>query len=78
MAIHGDAGTTDSAVRAEVDQVLSMRRSGIARLARSLETELAAGVDLAHATAVLDALTLPEVYAELTDIGGWSADEFEA
>jgi AcrR family transcriptional regulator len=77
VAIHRDAGATDPSVRVEVDQVLGMRRSGIARLARSLETELAAGVDLAHATAVLDALTLPEVYAELTDIGGWSADEFE-
>ena len=54
-----------------------MRRNGITRFAQSLEAELQPGIDLAHATAVLDALTLPEVYAELTGIGGWSADEFE-
>ncbi|HEX7497858.1 MAG TPA: helix-turn-helix domain-containing protein [Candidatus Limnocylindrales bacterium] len=78
VTIHSDAAATDSSVRAEVEQVLGMRRNGIARLARSLEAELRPGIDLAHATAVLDALTLPEVYAELTDIGGWSADDFEA
>jgi AcrR family transcriptional regulator len=78
VAIHSDAAATDSSVRAEVEQVLGMRRNGIARLARSLEAELQPGIDLAHATAILDALTLPEVYAELTDIGGWSADDFEA
>jgi AcrR family transcriptional regulator len=78
VAIHSDAAATDPAVRAEVEQVLGMRRNGIARLARSLEAELHPAIDPAHATAILDALTLPEVYAELTGIGGWSADEFES
>jgi AcrR family transcriptional regulator len=78
VAIHRDAGATDPSVRDEVEQVLGMRRRGIARLAQSLEGELTPGTDLSHVTAVLDALTLPEVYAELTEIGGWSADEFEA
>ncbi|MGA3030721.1 MAG: TetR/AcrR family transcriptional regulator [Candidatus Limnocylindrales bacterium] len=78
VAIHRDAGATDPSVRAEVEQVLDMRRNGIARLARSLETELTPGIDVAYATAVLDALTLPEVYAELTDSQGWSAEQFEA
>lgn len=78
VAIHRDAGATDPSVRVEVEQVLGMRRNGIARLARSLETDLAPGIDVGHAASILDALTLPEVYAELTDLGGWSADEFEA
>lgn len=78
VAIHRDASSTDQAVRAEVEQVLGMRRAGIDRLARSLEPDLATGIDVAHAGAVLDALTLPEVYAQLVDIRGWSADEFEA
>jgi AcrR family transcriptional regulator len=77
VAIHRDAGATDPTVRDEVEQVLDMRRRGIARLAQSLEGQLAPGIDVARATAILDALTLPEVYAELTGIGGWSADEFE-
>lgn len=78
VAIHRDAGATDPSVRAEVEQVLGMRRNGIARLARSLEAELRQGLDTTYAMAVIDALTLAEVYAELTDIGGWSADDFEA
>ena len=78
VAIHRDAGATDPSVRVEVEQVLDMRRNGIARLARSLETDLAPGIDVAYATAVLDALTLPEVYAELTDSQEWSAEQFEA
>jgi AcrR family transcriptional regulator len=77
VAIHRDAGASDPAVRAEEALVLGMRRRGIARLANSLEAELASGIDPAHATAILDALTLPDVYAELTEIAGWSADEFE-
>ena len=77
VAIHSDAAATDPSVRVEVEEVLGMRRNGIARLARSLEAKLQPGTDLAHATAILDALTLPEVYAELTDIGGWSADDYE-
>jgi AcrR family transcriptional regulator len=77
VAIHRDAGATDPTVRPEIDQMLGMRRNGIARLARSLEAQLTSGIDSAHASTILDALTLPEVYAELTDIGGWSADDYE-
>jgi AcrR family transcriptional regulator len=78
VAIHRDAGATDPSVRAEVERVLQTRRTGIDRLARTLEGQLTPGIDVAHATAILDALTLPEVYAELTEVSGWSADEFES
>jgi AcrR family transcriptional regulator len=78
VAIHRDAGATDPSVRQEVEQVLGVRRRGIARLIQSMEGQLAVGIDVSHATAIVDALTLPEVYAELTEIWGWSADEFEA
>src|SRR5450759_808681 len=77
VAIGRDAAATDPTVRPEIDQMLGMRRAGIARLARSLEGRLTSGIDPTHATAILDALTLPEVYAELTDLGGWSADDYE-
>ena len=78
VAIYRDAGASDPSVRAEEEQVLVRRRGGIARLANSIAAELASGVDPAHATAILDALTLPDLFAELTEIAGWSADEFEA
>lgn len=37
-----------------------------------------ADIDVKRATAILDALTLPEVYLELVDVQGWTPDEFEA
>ena len=78
VAIQRDAAATDPSVRAEVEHVLGMRRNGIARLARSLEEELSSGIDPAQAAAILDALTLPEVYSELTDVARWTADKYEA
>ncbi|MHB8459146.1 MAG: TetR/AcrR family transcriptional regulator [Candidatus Limnocylindrales bacterium] len=77
VVIHRDAATADRAVRAEVARILAIRRAGLARLARSLDGELCADVDVEHATAILDALTLPEVYLELVDVQGWTADGFE-
>jgi AcrR family transcriptional regulator len=72
-----DAGAADVAVRAEVEQVLDRRRAGIDRLAKTLEGQLAPKIDVAYASAVIDALTLPEVYTELTDVAHWDADDFE-
>ena len=78
VAIHRDAATADHTVRAEVDQILAIRRAGLGRVAGSLDGLLLAGVDVQRATAILDALTLPEVYLELVDVQGWTPDEFEA
>ncbi len=78
VAIQTDAASTDPTLRIELDQVLAIRRAGIGRLAQSLGPWLAPSVDAPRATAILDALTLPEVYRELVDVQGWSPDEFEA
>ena len=78
VAIARDAATSDPAARAGVEATLRVRRAGIASLAQSLERALGPGVDVRRAAAILDALTLPEVYAELVDVQGWTPDEFEA
>ncbi len=77
VAIHRDAGTADPAIRAAVAATLERRRGGIRALATKLAPALRPGVETAHAVAVLDALTLPEVYAELVDVGGWSPEAYE-
>jgi AcrR family transcriptional regulator len=77
VAIHRDAATVDRAVRAEVDTILTIRRAGIGRLARSFDDVQVANIDVKRATAILVALTLPEVYLELIDVQGWTPDEFE-
>jgi AcrR family transcriptional regulator len=78
VRIHAEAAASDSTLRAEVQLVLARRREGIARLTETLGGSLADGVDVGRATAIVDALTLPEVYAELTGAAGWSPDAYEA
>lgn len=73
-----DAASTDPAIRAELDRVLTRRRRGIAELARSLARSGGIGVEPAVAAAVIDALTLPEIYAELVVVNAWSEDAYEA
>jgi AcrR family transcriptional regulator len=78
VAIHRDAATADPEVRAGVAATLERRRRGIGRLAATLGAALRPEVDVAGAAAILDALTLPEVYAELVEVQGWTADAYEA
>lgn len=74
VTTHQQAAASDPELRREVEKVLDTRRSGIERLARSL----AKGEEAARVAAVIDALTLPESYHELTQVHGWSPDQFEA
>lgn len=78
VAIHRDAGTADPAIRAGEAATLARRRGGILGLATVLAPALRPDVDVAQAAAILDALTLPEVYAELVDVQGWTPDRYEA
>jgi len=75
---HAEAAATNAALRAEVEVVLERRRGGIRQLAGALAAGLAPHVDVARAAAIMDVLTLPEIYSELTLIAGWSPDAFEA
>lgn len=77
VAIHRDAGTADPEVRAGVAATLERRRAGIRALVSTLEEVLRPGMDVAQAAAIVDALTLPEVYAELVDVQDWAPDAYE-
>jgi AcrR family transcriptional regulator len=77
VRFHVEAASTDPSVRTEVDEVLARRRGGIDRFAASLEGSLAPGLDVAAAVALIDALTMPEVYHELTAVHGWTPDRYE-
>lgn len=78
VRVHAEAAASDASLREEVEQVLVRRRAGLGALAATLEGSLASELDVARASAILDALTMPEVYLELTGVAGWSADEYEA
>jgi AcrR family transcriptional regulator len=77
-AIHAAAAAADPEVRAELEAVLAVRRRGIGGLARAImELDPPLG-DATRIAAIADALTLPEVYAELTSVHGWTPDAYEA
>jgi len=78
VTINEVAGATDPKIRKDVDELLGVRRHGLARVARSIRAELAAGLTVAQAAALLDALTLPSVYAELVAVHRWTPDRFES
>ena len=77
VAIHRDAATADAGIRAGVAITLERRRAGIRALAVSLGAALRADVDAGRAAAIIDALTLHEVYAELVEVQGWTPAAFE-
>jgi AcrR family transcriptional regulator len=68
------AAATDPEVREETEAALRIRRGGIAHLAAKLDRT----GEAARIAATLDALSLPELFADLVTEHGWSADDYEA
>ncbi len=76
-AIFRDAGTADARIRTGLAATLEQRRRGIRALAERLEGDLRPGLNVDVASAVLDALSLAEVYAELVEVQGWTPENYE-
>jgi len=68
----------DPEAAAELSEALAGRRRAIANFALSLEPHLRQDVDVTRATAILQALCMPEVFDELVRRSGWSADAYQA
>jgi AcrR family transcriptional regulator len=77
VVIGADAASADPRIRIEMDRLLSARRRGIAELARSLAKHDAGLADEHRTAAVIEALTLPELYGNLVGGHGWNADAYE-
>jgi AcrR family transcriptional regulator len=76
-AIYTGAAAADPSAAAELTQALAGRREGLQNFAKSLEPHLRPGLNATYATAILQALCLPEVYDELVRYSDWSADEYQ-
>lgn len=76
-AIFRDAGTADAGIRTGLTATLEQRRRGIRALAERLDSELRQGLDVGTAAAIMDALSLAEVYAELVEVQGWAPEAYE-
>jgi AcrR family transcriptional regulator len=78
VAIYNGAAAADPEAAAELSQALEGRRKGMETFALSLEPHLRPSLDTAHATAILQALCLPEVFNQLVRHSGWPAEVYEA
>jgi AcrR family transcriptional regulator len=77
IAIYTGAAAADPKAAAELNEALEGRRKGLTNFAKSLEPDLRSDLDLAHAAAILHALSLPEVYDDLVYRSGWTPDEYQ-
>lgn len=77
-AIYTGAAAADPRAAAELSQALEGRRQGMQSFAKDLEPHLRPGLDVPAATAILQALCLPEVFDELVRHSGWSAEAYQS
>lgn len=78
VTILGDAATADAAIREEVEVALRARRGGIAAFGTALCARFGLAIDPARVAAIVLALSLPEIHAELVAVNGWTEDAYEA
>jgi AcrR family transcriptional regulator len=78
ISIYQGAAAADRDAASELAMALQGRRTGFDTLAASLHHDLRPGLSADEAAAVLRAICLPEVHAELVGQSGWSEDAYEA
>jgi hypothetical protein len=76
VAVNQHAAMVDPAIRQDVEATLERRRGGMAWFVGTLPA-LLDGLDTGRAAAVVDALTLYDVYAELVHVHGWRPEAYE-
>ncbi|MCJ7677698.1 MAG: TetR/AcrR family transcriptional regulator [Anaerolineales bacterium] len=77
VSIYQGAVAADREAASELADALEGRRSAFDALVASLRSGLRPGLSLDQAAAVLRALCLPEVHAELVSQSGWTEDAYE-
>lgn len=77
VRIHQDAARADPVARHGADVANSRRQEGLRTLAGSIAAGLLPTLDVPRAAAILDALTMPELYVQLVEVHGWTPDEYE-
>jgi AcrR family transcriptional regulator len=77
VALLDAAATTDRDVARMLDGWKDQRAQAHARVVAGMAGQLRPGLDVATAAVVLRGLSAAEIYRELVDGGGWSADDYE-
>lgn len=76
--IYHGAAAVDPEAAAELRDALQGRRAHLDRFIAALAGSVRSDLSIEQAAAIFRALTLVEVYQELTTSGGWSPGEYEA
>lgn len=77
MTIYRAAATVDSEAAEELASALAGRRTGVGQFIHAIQACLRPDQSIEQATAITLALTRAEIYQELVEVGGWSADDYE-
>ncbi len=77
IAIYNGAAAADPEAAAELREALEDRRKSMETFALSLKQHLRPGMDTARAAAIIQALCLPEVFFQLVQHSGWSAESYQ-
>lgn len=78
ISIYQSAAAADPDASAELAEALEGRQAAFERLAEGLQPHLSPGMSDRKAAALLRALCLPEIHAELVLQSGWTEDDYEA
>ncbi|MEO8246407.1 MAG: helix-turn-helix domain-containing protein [Chloroflexota bacterium] len=71
----GKAAAADPSISTELATALRARRRGIRQLAERVAA--LASMEADRVEAILDALTMPELYQQLVDVHNWAPDAYE-
>ena len=77
VKVNEDAARADPEIRAGVESARRRRQQGLRAFADALERDRVAELDSDRAAALLDALSMHDLYAQLVGVHGWSADAYE-
>ncbi len=78
ITINEDAARADPSVRSGVGAARERRQAGIAAFVAGIAEDLVPGIDVARTTALVDALSLYDLYVQLVAVHGWSQEAYEA
>lgn len=77
VKVNEDAARADLEIRSGVESAQGRRREGIRAFVQGLEQDHVARLDSDRAAAILDALTMHDLYTQLVGVHGWSPDDYE-